>query len=247
MENDESIFSRTNLLIGHEAAKRMSEVRVILFGVGGVGSWCAESLIRSGIRFVTIVDSDTVHITNVNRQLQATTRAIGQPKVEVLKSRLSTINPDAHITAIQGVYNPETSDSFDLSSYHYIIDAIDSLENKAHLIYTASHMHATLFSSMGAAFKMNPSRIQVAEFWQVRGCPLAAALRQKFRKGIPPAKKFLCVFSDEVLENKGGQAGNSESTVLRDGRKVHINGTLVHITAIFGFTLAGLVIQDICK
>ena len=243
MEREESMFSRTTLLIGPEAAKRIAEVRVILFGVGGVGSWCAESLIRSGIRFLTIVDSDTVHPTNINRQLPATTLTIGQPKVDVLKSRLLEINPEAQITAIQCIYNAETAYTFDLPSYHYIIDAIDSLENKAHLIVTASQTEAILFSSMGAALKMNPSKIQVAEFWKVQGCPLAAALRRKFKKDMLPAKKFLCVFSDEVLENK---VDKTEKSFDDESGKTHRNGTLVHITAIFGFTLAGLVIQDIC-
>ena len=244
---EKEIFNRTQLLVGEEIMKNIYSKKVIIFGVGGVGSWCAESLIRSGIRYLTIVDSDTVHITNINRQLPATTRTIGQAKVDVLKTRLLEINPNAQITAIQGIYNTETSDSFDLSSYHYIIDAIDSLENKAHLICTATQTQATFYSSMGAALKMNPSKIQVAEFWKVCGCPLAAALRLRFKKGMPPAKKFLCVFSDEVFENKGSQADNTDSSVLSDNRKKHINGTLVHITAIFGFTLAGLVIQDICK
>ena len=246
MKSNESIFNRTTLLIGSEATKRIAEVRVILFGVGGVGSWCAESLIRSGIRYLTIVDSDTVHITNINRQLPATTRTIGQAKVNVLKARLLEINPQAQITAIQGVYNSETADSFDLYAYHYIIDAIDSLEDKAHLISTATQTSASFFSSMGAALKINPSRIQVAEFWKVNGCPLAAALRRKFKKGIAPAKKFLCVFSDEILENKGSQLDETKTFVLEDSRKSHINGTLAHITAIFGFTLAGLVMLDIC-
>ena len=243
METNESLFSRTTLLIGDEAMQRIAETRVILFGVGGVGSWCAESLIRSGIRHLTIVDADTVQITNINRQLPATTQTLGQPKVDVLKSRLSAINPDAHITAIQRIYDAESADSFDLSSYHFILDAIDSLENKAHLIYTATQTQATFFSSMGAALKMNPAKIQVAEFWKVHGCPLAAALRRKLKKGRLPAKKFLCVFSDERLENKGTLLIGTKSSSLLESRKACINGTLVHITAIFGFTLSSLVIN----
>jgi len=246
VETNESLFSRTTLLLGDEAMKRIAEARVILFGVGGVGSWCAESLIRSGIRHLTMVDSDTVQITNINRQLPATTRTIGQPKVEVLKSRLLEINPNAHFTAIQRIYDADTAESFDLSSYHYIIDAIDSLTPKAHLIRTATQTQATFFSSMGAALKMNPSKIQVAEFWKVHGCPLAAALRSKLKKGKLPAKKFLCVFSDELLENKGSQDGNETiAKSLLESRKACTNGTVVHITAIFGFTLAGLVIRDL--
>ncbi|MDR2232324.1 MAG: tRNA threonylcarbamoyladenosine dehydratase [Tannerella sp.] len=261
-DGEASSFSRTELLIGSEAAQRISTAKVILFGVGGVGSWCAESLVRSGIRHLTMVDSDTVQITNINRQLQATTQTIGASKVEVLKSRLLSINPYAQITAIQGIYNNETASTFNLNSYDYIIDAIDSLSNKAHLIVTATATQATFFSSMGAALKMNPSKIQVTEFWKVKGCPLAAALRRTLKKGTLPTKKFLCVFSDELLENKGAKPttrANPESlqshenpaanehTSYWDSRKSQINGTLVHVTAIFGFTLAGLVIQDIIR
>ena len=228
----DELFKRTAILLGNERMEKIAAQRVILFGVGGVGSWCAESLIRSGIRFLTIVDLDTVCVTNINRQLQATTQTVGEVKVEALKKRLLEINPAAEINALQAMYNKETSESFQLDSYDYIIDAIDSLENKAHLILAASKTHATFFSSMGAARKIDATKIQVAEFWKVRGCPLGAALRRKIKKaGEYPAKKFLCVFSEEALENK---------------EETPVNGSMVHITAIFGFTLAGLVIRNIC-
>ena len=226
------LFQRTEILLGSEWMEKIATQRVILFGVGGVGSWCAESLVRSGIRFLTIVDSDIVCVTNINRQLQATTKTVGEVKVEALKKRLLEINPEAEINALQAIYSQATSESFRLDSYDYIIDAIDSLENKAHLILAAAKTRATLFSSMGAARKIDATKIQVAEFWKVKGCPLAAALRRKIKKGEEyPAKKFLCVFSEEALENK---------------EENPINGSMVHITAIFGFTLAGLVIRSIC-
>lgn len=254
MYSKKEIFQRTELLIGQEALQRIHNSKVILFGVGGVGSWCAESLIRSGIGHLTIVDSDEVNASNINRQLPATTKTVGQPKVEVLKSRLLDINPDAEITSIQDIYNAENSDSYHLEDYDYIIDAIDSLENKIHLIITASRLKATFFSSMGAALKMDTTRIAVADFWKVKGCPLAAAIRRRVRKGEMPAKKFLCVYSDEVLPNRGAEdfaalkrAKPNQPASLWDSRKAQINGTLPHITAIFGFTLAGLVIKDICE
>jgi tRNA A37 threonylcarbamoyladenosine dehydratase len=221
--------------------------------VGGVGGWCAESLIRSGVKHLTIVDSDNVCETNINRQLMATTKTIGQRKVDVLKARLLEINPDAEIDAIAGIYSEETSDSFRLETYDYIVDAIDSLKHKVHLICTATRSGAKLFSSMGAALKMDTTRIKVAEFGKVAGCPLAAAIRRKMRQGEYPAKKFICVYSDEVLENKGlkyeGDESKSSELLKQENPsvKAQTNGTLVHITAIFGFTLAGLIIRDICK
>lgn len=244
MESKEEILSRTRLLLGDEVMNQIEDKRVILFGVGGVGSWCAESLVRSGIRNLTIVDSDIVNISNINRQLMATKKTVGEIKVEALKRRLLDINPDIQIEALRKIYNEENSDSFGLNNYDYIIDAIDSLENKTHLIRAATKTDAVFFSSMGAALKLDPSRIQVAEFWKVKGCPLAAALRRRIKKGELPAKKFLCVYSDEVLENKGSHT-LSEEVGEWDERKAQINGAIVHITAIFGFRLASLVLKDI--
>jgi tRNA A37 threonylcarbamoyladenosine dehydratase len=229
--------------LGDEAMSRIGEKRVIIFGVGGVGSWCAESLVRSGFRKLTIVDSDRVCITNINRQLMATTATVGQLKVDALKERLLTINPKAEITALQQIFSEETADSFQLDNYDYIIDAIDSLKDKAALILLACQKQAKLFSSMGAALKLDPTRIKVTEFWKVQGDPLARAIRKKFKHyGQYPEKKFQVVYSDELLENLGCPPDDEE--VPSTFNKPQTNGSLSHITAIFGFTLAGLVIQD---
>ena len=183
--------------------ERIAQKRVIIFGVGGVGSWCAESLVRSGISRLTIVDSDCVSVTNINRQLMATTKTVGQVKVDALKERLLSINPKAEITALQQVFSEETAESFQLDTYDYIIDAIDSLKDKATLILLACQQHAKLFSSMGAALKLDPTRIKVTEFWKVKGDPLARALRNRFKKDKTfPKRKFLCIYSDELLKNQ---------------------------------------------
>jgi tRNA A37 threonylcarbamoyladenosine dehydratase len=211
--------------------ERIAGKRVIVFGVGGVGSWCAESLVRSGIKQLTIVDSDSVCASNINRQLMATTETIGRVKVDVLKERLLSINPSAQITAIHEFFTAETAKSFHLDTYDYIIDAIDSLKDKALLILIATQTDAKFFSSMGAALKLDPTRIKVDEFWKIQGDPLARVLRKRFKhEGQYPSRKFQCVYSDELVEPQG------------EGK-----GSLVHITAIFGFMLAGLVIQDIVK
>ena len=242
METNDNRFQRTELLLGNEVTTRIANTRIIIFGVGGVGSWCAESLIRSGIGHLTMVDFDRVCETNINRQLMATTETVGRVKAEVLKERLQSINPSAEIIAIPQMYTAETADSFPLDDYDYVIDAIDSLDNKALLIRKTCDSSATLFASMGAALKMDPLKIDIAEFWKVKGCPLAAALRRKFKKSKTfPSKKFKCVYSEELLENKG------EALLDNDGNPIRANGTIAHTTAIFGFTLAGLVIQDILK
>ena len=143
MITEQDIFQRSELLLGAEAMGRISEKRVIIFGVGGVGSWCAESLVRSGIKQLTIVDSDSVCASNINRQLMATTETVGQVKADVLRERLHTINPAAEITAIHEFFTADTADSFRLDTYDYIIDAIDSLKDKALLILKGFSLTAT--------------------------------------------------------------------------------------------------------
>lgn len=241
MEEGNPIFQRVTRLLGKDFLERLQQTRIILFGVGGVGSWCAESLIRTGIGHLTIVDNDSVNITNINRQLMATVSTVKKVKVVVLKERLLDINPDADIIALQKFYSEETANDFVFDNYDYVIDAIDSLKEKQLLILRATQSKACFFSSMGAALKIDPTRIQVADFWKVKGCPLAAALRHRFKKqGVYPARKFRCVFSDELLKN----LGENEEPL---GNKAQINGSLSHITATFGFTLAGLVIKDMAE
>jgi tRNA A37 threonylcarbamoyladenosine dehydratase len=262
MVSEKGIFQRTGLLLGNEIMNEIALKKVILFGIGGVGSWCAESLVRTGIRELTIVDSDRIAESNINRQIHATTQNIGEVKTEILKKRLLEINPFATINAIQKIYNQENHNFFELGQYDYIIDAIDSIGSKAHLIRMATRTNAVFFSSMGASLKLDPSKVSVAEFWKVKGCPLASRMRRVLKKGELPAKKFLCVYSEELLENKGaGLISETDEPETRQSsqlpgdpdlvnhdwstKKAVINGTVVHITAIYGFTLAGLVIKDI--
>ena len=230
--NVDSIFSRTELLLGTEAVDAFKRLRVIVFGVGGVGGWCAESLVRSGVGHLTVVDSDRVCASNVNRQVMATSRTVGQVKVEALRARLLEINPAADVEAVARVYSAETAATFDLGSFDYVVDAIDSLRAKAHLINAVTRLERpVLVSSLGAARKTDPFRIRKSEFWKVQGDGLARALRRRFRQlGEFPAKKFTCVWSDE-LPAPLGAAGAL--------------GSVVHVTAMFGFALAGLVLREV--
>ena len=240
--SSKEIFNRAELLLGADAMERLAAARVILFGVGGVGSWCAEGLIRSGIWHLTLVDADCVAPSNINRQRMATVDTVGLPKVDVLRDQLLAINPEADIRTVQARFTDGSAASFELENYDYIIDAIDALKDKAALILHATATPATFFSSMGAACKVDPTRIRVASFWDVRGCPLGSMLRKKLRKANTlPAKDFLCVYDDELLPNLGTDTALPEELKFD---KVSHNGSLAHITAIFGFTLAGLVIQD---
>lgn len=231
MATESEIFNRSELLLGSDNMHRIATAKVLLVGVGGVGSWCAEGLIRTGIRHLTIVDYDMVQASNINRQLMATTQTLGQVKVDALKERLLQINPNADVNAINMEFNEDTASYFDLDSFDYVIDAIDSVKDKALLILRATASKAKLFSSMGAALKLNPTKIEVAEFWKVKGDPLAKALRNRLKKsGQYPQCKFKCVFSQERLTSK------------TQGK-----GSLSQITAIFGFTLTGLIINDIIE
>ncbi|MDE6561745.1 MAG: tRNA threonylcarbamoyladenosine dehydratase [Muribaculaceae bacterium] len=236
---ESSAFDRTALLVGRQAMERISAVKVIVFGIGGVGSWVAECLVRTGVRHITLVDSDKVAITNINRQMPATIATVGETKTTAAKRRLLEINPDAVVQTLTLFYDADTASSIDLSEYDYIVDAIDSLKDKALLILNATASGKKFFSSMGAALKMDPTKVRVGEFWTVRGCPLARALRNRFKRDKRyPSRKFQCVYSEELLENKG-------VTTETCDYKASINGSLCHITAIFGMTIAGMIIRDL--
>ena len=235
----ENIFDRTALLLGKDGLERLRDSRIIVFGVGGVGSWAAECLIRTGVGNLTIVDPDMVSATNINRQLMATTATVGKPKAEVLKDRLLEINPEAEIKVRTESFTPESAHTFNLQSDDYVIDAIDSLKDKAELILLTTSVGVPLLSSMGAALKLDPTRIHVAEFWDVKGCPLARALRQRFKRNKTyPKTKFKCVYSDELLQNVFTSSETCDY-------KAQINGSLCHITAIFGMTLAGIAVKGL--
>ena len=219
------MFTRTIQLIGEEGFAALQRTRVILFGVGGVGGWCAETLLRTGIGHLTLVDFDKVDTTNLNRQVVATLDNIGQSKVLEMQNRLLTIVPEADIQAIDRQYNSETADTFDLAHYDIVIDAIDMVECKALLLYRATQAGCKVYSSMGAGRKTDPQKIRTTEFWKVQGCPLARALRTKMKKtGLLPASKIQCVYSEEISGDQG---------------------TLAPVVGVFGMTLASMVINEL--
>jgi tRNA A37 threonylcarbamoyladenosine dehydratase len=204
------------------------------------------------------VDSDVICATNVNRQAQATARNVGLSKTGELRHRLLDINPRATIEARQMPYNERTRDTFDLGAFDYVLDCIDSLCNKVLLLEHCQSVGKTVFSSMGAGAKLDPTQVRVAPLSQSSVCPLARMVRKRLgRRGMP--RDFLCVYSEELprepveatacgtgacdCQPKSGEAAGDRPDWC--GRKRRINGTLVHVTAVFGFTLAGLVVQDI--
>ena len=210
----------------------VERLRIIVFGVGGVGGWCAEALVRSGVGHLTIVDDDKVALSNINRQLPATTKTVGRAKTDVLKERFLEINPDLSISAIGTRYAPETAAEFNLADFDIVIDAIDSVACKAHLVcHALSFPSMTLLSSMGAGGRVNPARIRATSFAKVTGDGLARALRQRFKRdGIWPSRDFTCVWSDEPAENRG----------TRQAEDGTANGSFMPVTASFGLHLAAL-------
>ncbi len=267
----EDYFSRSEALLGIETMEALRTKRVILFGVGGVGSWCAEALIRTGLTHLTIVDGDTVQPSNVNRQLPATRETLGRPKVEVLKERLLTINPKAEIVAIHRMYNPipkefydrpqdarssgalhptregekEKAYDFRIEEYDYVIDAIDSVAAKTDLIINATRTKGVkIFSSMGAALRFDPTQVTTGELMAIKGDALAKAVRARMKRmGLKPYRKVKCVYSME-------QAMRLQSTDRSaDGVQTEqaVKGSLMQVTAVFGCTLASMVIEDLRK
>lgn len=226
----DDFFSRSEALLGAEAMKALRTKRVIIFGVGGVGSYAAEALIRTGLTHLTIVDGDTVQPSNINRQLPATRATLGMSKVEALKERLLSINPDAEIEAVAEFYHDDDENLKSKILHHqYLIDAIDSVDDKVHLILYASRVRGMkVFSSMGAALRFDPTQVTTGELMTIQGDALAKAVRARMKKiGLHPNKKIRCVYSTE-------QAQRCET-----------RGSLMQVTAVFGCTLASMVVEDI--
>ncbi len=223
----DDFFARSEALLGTKAMETLRNTRVIIFGVGGVGSYAAEALIRTGLTHLTLVDGDTVQPSNLNRQLPATRATIGLSKVDALKARLLEINPDAEIGALPIMANGEWLKANGLN-YDYVIDAIDSVNDKTDLIIYATRARVKIFSSMGAALRFDPTQVTTGELMTIKGDALAKAVRARMKKlDLHPYKKVRCVYSTE-------QAQRCET-----------RGSLMQVTAVFGLTLASLVIQDI--
>ncbi|MDR3356000.1 MAG: tRNA threonylcarbamoyladenosine dehydratase [Spirochaetaceae bacterium] len=255
-------FQRLALITGAAVMEKLAGTRVIIFGLGGVGSWCAEALARSGIGSMALVDSDFVCITNINRQVQAAGGTIGQPKTAALKARLAEINPDCRITTHEKAFSRDTADGFRIETYDFVIDAIDSLGPKLDLIELCDTLGKKLFSSMGMAQKLDPSLLRTADIWETAACPLARLVRAGLRKrGF--TGHFTVVYSRERLplhteistgcggagclcpprNDPGGADGGAGNSRDWCASKKVINGSAVTVTAAAGMILASLVIR----
>lgn len=236
----EQAFARTEQALGKRAVAALAASRVAVIGVGGVGGWCAEALARTGVGSLILVDSDRVAPSNINRQIMATSKSVGELKVVALERRLLEINPNLNLEVFPEKYSKETAANFGLEKCDCVIDAIDSIEDKADLILHITGLgHTKLFSSMGAALRRNPFAVKKDEFWNIKGDALARALRSRFRKnGGFPARKFQCVYSSE-------KPFTAPDAPITSERRSY--GSLVHVSAIFGLALAGMAIDRIIE
>ena len=175
-------FSRTELLIGKEALERLSKAHVAVFGIGGVGGYVVEALVRSGIGAYDLIDDDKVCLTNLNRQIIATRDTIGRYKVEVMRERILSINPDAEVTTHRCFYLPENAQDFDFSSYDYVVDAVDTVTAKLEIVMRAKESNIPVISCMGVGNKLNPTQLEIADIYKTSVCPLAKVMRRELRK-----------------------------------------------------------------
>lgn len=230
-------FSRTQLLLGEAAMERLYKARVAVFGIGGVGGHAAEALARSGVGTIDLIDKDVVAMTNINRQLVATTKTIGQYKTDVMKERILSINPDAVINCHTVFYLPETADQFDFQQYDYIIDAVDTVTAKIELVMQAEKAGCPIISSMGAGNKLHPELFEIADIYKTSVCPLAKVMRKELRaRGI---KNLKVVYSKEIpivpLESD------------EDSGKRQTPGSTSFVPSVAGLIMAGAVIRDLVE
>ena len=245
-------FSRTQLLFGRDAMERLAKYRVAVFGVGGVGGYAVEALARSGIGALDLVDHDKVSLTNLNRQLHATRKTIGQYKVDVAAERVLDINPDCRVTTHKTFFLPDTQDEFDFSQYDYVVDAIDTVTGKLALVQKAQETGTPIISAMGAGNKLDPTAFRVADIYQTSVCPLARVMRAECRKrGIRHLK---VVYSREVpvrpLEDPSISC-RKHCICPPDTRKCivrrDIPGSTAFVPAVAGLIIAGEVVKDLSR
>ncbi len=246
-------FSRTELLLGKEAMNRLEKSRVAVFGVGGVGGYVCEALVRSGIGAFDLIDDDKVCLTNLNRQIIATRKTVGKYKAEVMRDRILEINPNAEVRLHKCFFLPENAEEFPFAEYNYIVDAVDTVTAKIELVMRAQEMRIPIISSMGAGNKLDASRFRVADIYQTKVCPLAKVMRRELKKrGVGELK---VVYSEEKptrpIEDLSISCRNNcicppgakhKCTERRD-----IPGSVAFVPSVAGLIIAGEVVKDLIK
>ena len=244
-------FSRTQLLLGQDSMKKLSESRVAVFGVGGVGGYACEALVRSGVGHFDLIDDDKVCLTNLNRQIIATRKTVGKYKTDVMKERMLEINPDVDVTIHKCFFLPENADEFPFSDYDYVIDAVDTVTAKIELVMKCKELNVPIISSMGAGNKLDASAFRVADIYKTKMCPLAKVMRRELKKrGV---KKLKVVYSEEKptrpIEDMSISCRTNcicppgaahKCTERRD-----IPGSVAFVPSVAGLIIAGEVVKDL--
>lgn len=231
------MFSRFELLVGEEAIQKLNQSHVCVFGVGGVGGYVVEALVRSGIGHVTIVDNDVLSLSNLNRQIIATQNSIGLSKVEVMKERILSIRPDCDVKTLQMFYLPENADSIHLMEYDYVIDAIDTVTSKIELAMRCEQLKVPLISSMGTGNKMNPAMLEISDIYKTSVCPLAKVMRRELK--ARRVKHLKVVYSKE-LPIKPMQS-------TEQSQKRQVPGSTAFVPSSAGLLIASEVVKDLLK
>ncbi len=245
-------FSRTELLLGEKAMEKLAASRVAVFGIGGVGGYVCEALVRSGVGAFDLIDDDKVCLTNLNRQIIATHKTVGRYKVDVMKERILEINPDAEVKAHKRFFLPENADGFSFENYDYIVDAVDTVTAKIELIMKAKEKNVPVISSMGAGNKLDASMFRVADIYETKVCPLAKVMRRELKKrGVD---KLKVVYSEEepikpvgYMEDDCGDNCSCPSGDVRKhtGRRA-VPGSVAFVPSVAGLIIAGEVVKDLC-
>lgn len=244
-------FSRTELLIGKEGMEKLANSRVAVFGIGGVGGYTVEALVRSGLGKIDLIDDDKICLTNINRQIIATRSSLGKYKVDVAKERILDINPKVEVHTYKMFYTPENADEFDFSKYDYVVDAIDTVVGKLEIVVRANELGIPVISSMGAGNKMHPEMFEVTDIYKTSVCPLAKVMRQQLRK--LKIKHLKVVYSKEMpIEPKEDMAISCRNHCICPPGTVHkctnrraIPGSNAFVPSVVGLIIAGEVIKDI--
>lgn len=246
-------FSRTELLIGPEALNKLAASKVAIFGIGGVGTFVVEGLVRSGVGKFVLVDDDCICLTNINRQLHATRKTIGRPKVEVMKERILEINPKAQVTTHQKFYMPDTADELLDDDYDYIVDAIDTVTAKVDLIVKAKERGIPVISSMGAGNKLDPTKFEVADIYSTSVDPLAKVMRRELRARSVDSLKVVYSREEPVrpVETESSSCKTGcicpKGTTRKCTVRRQVPGSISFVPSVAGLIIAGEVVKDLIK
>lgn len=246
-------FSRTELLLGKEAMNKLANSRVAVFGIGGVGGYAVEALVRSGIGAIDLIDDDKVCLTNINRQIIATRKSVGQYKVDAAKQRIEDINPDVKVCTYKTFFAPETSDQFDFTQYDYVVDAIDTVTGKIELVMKAKECNTPIICSMGAGNKMDPTAFEVDDIYNTSVCPLARVMRYELRKrGVKSLKvvyskeKPLTPIDDLECSCRTGCIC-PPGTKRKCTQRRQVPGSNAFVPSVVGLIIAGEIVKDLTK